>query len=255
MKQKHSDPISLTSSVWSSTNYKITKEHVKAHQDDIHKELTIQETLNCRMDTLAKDIATTYMQTSHRVKFSPSSLGFGTVKCNGVVIGSRLQHSLYKSILHSKMVARFSILLHIPETTLIDTVNWRVLNTARKEARLPIKIFISKWISKDTATGVIMVQRKKILHANCPLCHLANEDTLHVLRCQSTSTTLHRNNLMVELTCWLKSVDIHPDITTYISSGLSNWFNCSPHTLSRQNLDQIMLTAFQTQQILGWGAF
>ena len=62
VKQKHSDLISLTSYVWSSTSYNITKEHVKAHQDDIQKQFTIKETLNCKMDKLAKDIAITYMQ-------------------------------------------------------------------------------------------------------------------------------------------------------------------------------------------------
>ena len=255
VKHKHSDLISITSSVWNSTNFKITTEHVRAHQDDTLKELTIPEILNCRMDTLAKDIATTFIQHRHSINFAPSSLGFGTVTCNGVIIGSRLQHTLYNSILHAKIVTRLSILLHIPESILHDAVNWRVLSTARKEARLQLKIFITKWISKDTATGVIMVQRKKRLHSNCPLCHLPNEDTLHVLQCQSSSATSHRTNLLAELTSWLKSVDTHPDITTYINTGLSNWFNCSPHTLSRHNLDPVTFTAFLTQQSLGWEAF
>ena len=130
---------------------------------------------------LAKDIAIKYMQTSHRLVFSSTSLGFGTVKCNGVIIGSKPQYYLYNSILHSKTVTRLSILLHIPEIILINTIHWRVLTTARKEAGLSTKIFISKWTGKDTENGVTMVKRKKRLKYDCPLCHIPNEDTDHVL--------------------------------------------------------------------------
>ena len=125
---------------------------------------------------------------------------------------------------------------------------------ARKEAQLSTKI-ISKWVSKDTATGVAMVQRKKRLSSNCLLCNVPDEDTTHVLKCQSTSTTLHRNNLMVELEYWLKSNDTRPDITTFIISGLMKWFDPSIHILERNSLDHAMSIAFQNQQILVWKAF
>ena len=61
VKQKYSDLISLTSTMWNSTSNDITKERVKAHQDNLQKQLTIKETLTCTMDKLAKDIAIKYM--------------------------------------------------------------------------------------------------------------------------------------------------------------------------------------------------
>ena len=70
VKQKHSDIISLTTTVWNSTSDSITKEHVKAHQDDLQKQLTIKETINCKMDRLVKDMAIKDMQTSHRLFFT-----------------------------------------------------------------------------------------------------------------------------------------------------------------------------------------
>ena len=153
------------------------------------------------------------------------------------------------------LVARLSVLLHIPLTFLNNTIHKRVLTMARKEARLSTKIFISKWISKDTATGVTMVKRKKRLTSNCPLCNMPDEDTRHVLQCQSTAAKLHRNNIMAELECWLKSKDTHPDITALFTSGLMKWFNSSPHILSESTLDSTILIAFQTQRTLGWEAF
>ena len=92
--------------------------------------------------------------------FHPSDLGFGTVTCNGILVGSKVQHILYKSILHSNLVIILSKLLHIPVNILHNTVQCRVLATSRKEARLHTNIFISKWVSGDTATGTVMVKRK-----------------------------------------------------------------------------------------------
>ena len=207
------------------------------------------------MDGLAKDIAMQYMHTRQKLKFTSTSLGFGTVRCNGVIIGSRLQQSLYYSILDTQLVKRLSILLHIPQAFLINNIHKQVLTTARKEARLATKIFISKWISKDTATGITMVQRKKRLTSNCPLCNIPEEDTIHVLQCPSPSSILQRNSLMEELECWLKGKDTHPDITTFIISGLTKWFNGSNHILSESIPDQTLLIAFQTQLKLGWEAF
>ena len=73
--------------------------------------------------------------------------------------------------------------MDIPNNTLQDIVHWDSLGQARKEAPLNLKIFITKWISKETATGIVMVQRKKRLLDNCPMCNIAQEDTTHILQC------------------------------------------------------------------------
>ena len=73
----------------------MTQDHVKAHQDDLHKILNVKESLNCEMDGLAKDIALQHMLSSQKLSFDTTSLGFGTVQYNGIIIGSRLHQSLY----------------------------------------------------------------------------------------------------------------------------------------------------------------
>ena len=79
--------------------------------------------------------------------------------------------------------------------------------------------------------------------SNCPLYNIPDEDTRHVLQCQSTATTLQRNNLKAELECWLKSKDTHPDITAFITTGLMKWFDSSPLKLSESTLDSTIFHA------------
>ena len=57
VKHKHVDLISLTTSLWNSSSFNISRRHVKAHQDDLQRPLTIDEFLNCKMDGLANCIA------------------------------------------------------------------------------------------------------------------------------------------------------------------------------------------------------
>ena len=144
VKNKHSDLISLATAIWDSSNYKFTKKHVKAYQDDLQRPLTINETLNYKMDDLVKNIIRTHIHSNQDINFSPTSLEFGTVRCNGVIIGSSLQQSLYHSILHSKLGSRLSIFRKISEPILYNIIHWRVLEMSRKEDRLATKIFISK---------------------------------------------------------------------------------------------------------------
>ena len=69
VKHKHADLISITSSLWNTSAFHFTREHVKAHQDDFHMPLTIEETLYCNMDTLAKEIATEQINSNLRISF------------------------------------------------------------------------------------------------------------------------------------------------------------------------------------------
>ena len=90
-------------------------------------------------------------------------MGVGTVQCDGLWLTSRVQNSRYKSILHSKVIARFSKRLNITPTHLQAIINWEALGKARKEARLQQKIFITKWVSDVVPTGVVMCERKQKL--------------------------------------------------------------------------------------------
>ena len=44
----------------------------------------------------------------------------------------------------------------------------------------------------------------------------------------------------------------HPDIVTFITSGLECWYNSSVHHIDERSLYQSMYLAFKSQQLLGW---
>ena len=46
IKDKHSDLISITSDLWSTSSFHFTSKHVRAHQDDLNRPLTVEEDLN-----------------------------------------------------------------------------------------------------------------------------------------------------------------------------------------------------------------
>ena len=84
--------------------------------------------------------------------------------------------------------------------------------------------FISKWLSGDTATGLVMKRRKQRLHAHCPLCGEDDEHLLHVLICTDATAVDFRKPLLTELETWLIDEDTHPDIAEYLLTGLTSWF-------------------------------
>lgn len=51
------DMISIITELWDTSNFNYVKENVLAHHDDLNMPLNMLEILNCRIDSLAKDIA------------------------------------------------------------------------------------------------------------------------------------------------------------------------------------------------------
>ena len=187
----------------------------------------------------------------YKIKFSTTHLGLGNVTCNGVLISSRIQQSLYHSILHFKLVTRLAGLLHINIPMFRKTVHWKLLGTARKEVNHQTKIFMSKWVSSDTATGTVMTKSKQRINSNCPLWNEPGEDTIHILRFESLVTSTLRDNLLVEMQRWLKSMDTYSDITDFIIKGITNWSKYSNTFFLDTTVDPKLLLAFKTQLLLG----
>ena len=80
--------------------------------------------------------------------------------------------------------------------------------------------FISKWLSEDTATGLVTKRRKQRLHAHCPRYGEDDEHLLHVLICSVN----FRQPLLSDLEAWLIDENTHPDIVDYLLTGLTSWF-------------------------------
>jgi hypothetical protein len=130
----------------------------------------------------------------------------------------------YQSIHHQDMVTFLANHLSIDEQLRVvhTTLAWHSFRKARKECSFPMQKFISKWLSGDTATGLVMKRRKQRLHAHCPLCGEDDEHLLHVLICPDVTAVDFRKPLLTELETWLIDEDTDPDIAGYLLTGLTS---------------------------------
>ena len=94
---------------------------------------------------------------------------------------------------------------------------------ARKESRLGLSIFMTKWLSGSSATGKVMVQREKCVNLSCSTCDYPEEHSEHVLQYKSDNTCKLRDNTILKLRMWIKSVYTQPDKEFFICSELTSW--------------------------------
>ena len=224
------DMLSIISDLWEDSSFSITKQHVYGHQDNIGRQLTQLEKLNCRVDLWAKEIAQIQIQGFlPNLAFSPTPHGYGTITCNGQLITSKIQSSLYKQVTKQLFLTALGNNTESPNDFHLLHINWWTFGKARKEATGNIQTFITKWLSGDTATGRVMVARKVRLMSRCPRCEHNDEHLVHVLTCRDKSTVDLRDNLLSGLVLWLESVFTLPSIVNFVRMGLSKWFNHQNH--------------------------
>jgi hypothetical protein len=241
---KHVDLLTGRIDLWENLPMKARLEHVLGHQDDVGRPLTILERINVRMDSTAKTIACTYPKFKTK-QLAGITLGYGTVTIVGTLICSKLQKSLYDAIGHQ-----------IDRGLLDKQVNWYCLGKARKEASFPVKKFISKWVSGDTATGVVMKRRQQRIEDNCPRCKEPHEHLLHVLVWKDNNTSEFRKGLMEEFQIWLQKEKTEPNLERFLTLGLQSWID-DPMRREPEYVvhSQKRESAVTTQVNLGWYAF
>ena len=151
-------------------DFNFVREHIFAYQDKLNRPLNMLEKLNSRMNELAKDITRNEIISPDVNSPTRNSIGIRSITCDDNLITSRVQQSIYAHILHFKLVSWYSEKYNINAELMSDEVNWKSFKLARKESRFGTNIFISKWLSDDTATGKLMVMRKQRINASCPRC-------------------------------------------------------------------------------------
>ena len=230
--------------------------HVYAHQDDKRMgPLSFLEHLNVKMDHLAKRIAISNFTRPPR-NMPPSSLGLGTIRVGTDTIVSSIQRSMTGNILHKDMVVYLADRWELDEAQFQTVVHWRCLAKARKQATFPIQKFISKWVSEDTATGLVMVRRKQRDSSACPRCNADNEHLVHILTCPQDAAKELTHSLLDELEHWLIQEDTHPQLTAALLHTLTHWFD-QPYDDEPilYQADARLLQALAHQDSIGWYAF
>ena len=167
------DLISIISELWSTSRFKISKEHVYGHKDDLHRQLTQMEALNCRVDTYAKEIAGYRMEKLiPKQLFKPTDLGIGTITCSNILITSKVQQSLYKMITHKTLIQAMSKDQEVDADLTRINIDWQAFSKARKESSKKLQLFITKCLSGNTATGRVMVKGSNAYHPNVPAANM-----------------------------------------------------------------------------------
>ena len=131
------------------------------HQSSDNGPLTIQAKLNDKMDILAKRIGMEYVESNSLLQSDSDSLGISIISCNGKIITSRVQHYLYDTILHDQLIGWYAAKKNTPLEILQNNIAWRAIKGARKEGKLSITNFMTKWVSGDTARGRVMLRRNE----------------------------------------------------------------------------------------------
>ena len=142
---KHTDLVSILSTLWDKIPFTIVREHIYGHQDEHEdRELTILESLNCKMDEKAKMIAQHQIDTRRRHRVPSTHLGFGTIKCHSTLVTSHIQQSIYTKIVHKGFVECLGEKLEIDPQLLETSINWKAHGKAHKAIPLSSKTFITK---------------------------------------------------------------------------------------------------------------
>ena len=254
------DLISIINHLWKESPITPSLQHVYGHQDTSKITLSPLERLNCDMDADAKEIAHNSVNRDvPKTTFPPTSLGLGTITCGGKLITSSIQTSLYNHITTSAMYAWLSKNTEADAHLNYQSLALNCFATARKETSLGMKLFITKWLSGDTATGKVMKLRKQWMFDTCPRCDSENEHLLHVITCPASQASNLRQRLISDLMDWLRDMNTHPCIIKFIHLGVKKWisnrqFKWQPHSAIFSDCPSIN-KALTSQLQVGWYYF
>ena len=174
----------------------------------------------------------------------------------GKLVTSSIQQSLYDIITHDGMTIQLCDALELDPDTFDTSVDWPSFRRARRSSKLSSrKRFITKWISGNTATGRVMLNRQQRVYSNCPLCQEDDDEHLvHVLTCPHHDSLTLRTTLMDALKARLIKEHTHPDVTAFLFNGLTSWFNADPYSdeILLQCADPNTRPTLSDQLDLGW---
>jgi len=102
----------------------------------------------------------------------------------------------------------------------VQLVNWSTLEFTLSACPATYWMWLSKFASGHSAVGCNMHRWKHWDSPVCPICHLMEEDTDHVLVCLNTEHTAQWHTLTNTLQQWLDSVHTHPAISHCIITTL-----------------------------------
>ena len=212
--------------------------HVKGHQE-VNNNLTLAETLNHRMDTLAKEINKHAHENDIPIPdaLHCSRFGITQVDHDSEPIVSELAKTLVNRISGDRVKRYWKKKGRYDENHIETWIDWKVMSRMMREASHRRRLFISKWVSNQVAVGTIMVLRSERLKDTCPCCEKESETRTHLLRCRYSKTAW--KNARKPLKKWMNQQKTDPNIRRAILDILRSY-------QKRKDYDSYVPTGFST---------
>ena len=232
--------------------------HVKGHQDRERDHLTELETLNVRMDCLAKEILKAAEDADDAV---PDALpltktGIPQVDYKDIPICGELASTIKSLISEDRAIAWWRHKERFREGVEYSDVDWRVMRSTTTELSFAMQRFISKWTCHHIGVGRMMEFWKARTCNECPRCGVDNETTLHVLRCRSKPARKRWKKGVRRVEQWMRQNRTRADIRLAIGASLRNFNRGDDYdTFIPPSFSPELGPCLQAQRQIGWIGF
>ena len=187
VQAKHGDIISAIQGITLGLKSSLVTKHVKGHSEDSKKweELSRLEIMNISMDHYAKEMAKDIrLENYYMTEYQNHPKGRKVITCQDITVGGTITTKLYNMVA-GKRLMEYWLKRNRFKKTDITKIDWEAQEVACQKEYTGIRRFIAKWATGMLAVGKQM-ERWKMRHTgNCPFCNEEDEDTNHILSCQS----------------------------------------------------------------------
>ena len=252
------DLIARILSIREQLKARIKPVHVRGHQDQNGKKLTYLETLNVRMDSLAKAILNhNYANDEDLCDSLPPMKGcLPLLDYKNVPIVSNLSSTLVHRISETRLREYWNKKERYKVSFAEQWIDWKVVTKVMEESSTNMKKFIAKWVSRQNAVGVVQHQRQECEHDNCPVCGEPAETNLHVLRCPHPESRLVWKKGCRRIRKWMTQQRTDPELQHGLYKAIKAFG-------TKQHYDRYIPTGYpiaiqqclNAQSHLGWTSF
>jgi hypothetical protein len=195
-KQRSADLISLAHDIWHASPTTPLPTQVLGHADDLNRELSMIEQLNCIVDSKAKEYG------SDQFRIGDPEWGMAHISIHGRDITGRISQAIQSTfaLRRSKSAAIRNKRVSHDTWSKLDH---RALSRSSSQMSTRMKIFITKWTSGQLPVGSILKQRNHRLFDTCPCCHNEPEDMNHLYICKSPDAIQAYNKNLEALSEWM----------------------------------------------------
>mmetsp|Transcript_17146 Transcript_17146/g.32462 ORF Transcript_17146/g.32462 Transcript_17146/m.32462 type:complete len:591 (+) Transcript_17146:2917-4689(+) len=254
--QKSADLISIAHDIWETAPVSAIPTNVTGHADELNRTLTLLETLNCIVDSKAKQFLSARKTSEINRKGDPH-FGLACITMDEINLPGKIAESIQSAaaLKRSKEAGIRNKRFNDDTWALLDH---RSISRSSFQLSTYKKIFITKWTSKQLPVGSNLTRRRHRLFDTCPMCKGAKEDMAHMEHCPSSVAIQNYYSALGSFSTWLQAVDTDPVIHHHLIAVLSRFRthpDCSslpyPCILTKKSHYDIFLE----QGTIGWKQF